>query len=547
MGAVFPFLSTDGKLARVPDVTRPFIPSWLLLLLWLLTLPMLCAGLGEPVVKRTQEARVLETAREMYTSNDWRNWMIPVLNGQVRMKKPPLAYWVAAGMFRWMGVNELAGRLPFAVAGWLTIALVYRFGRDLFNPRFGFLAAAMLLTSFLFFRSFRLAETDSLAAVFVTASIYGFWGATRAGRRGAFVRFHLGALFAAMAVLAKGGPAVFPFLFLVALAIVERNGAILYRFLLSGAPITFAVIGGTWYVYAYFSAYAHVLGSELGVIAIGEDHGGWFWDYFPAIFTGAGPWTGLLILGLIGAVRRWRQEARSRTLLIYAAVIFLPLCLIGNKQPHYLVPLAPALAMLCAFAVERGALGENERDAAAVRAVFWITVAVTFAAPAAVLYVARKQHGGFDTTDLALATIVLMTLVATVSTGKRQGIVAAVCVYAAGLALGMAVTFGRWLPSLDPVTHRTIAAQLHDSFGPGPYVFYGENISLPLVWNLRTIVPQCRTEAELRAALADDPQTVVIAQTKNKTQPPPVPAPLSKMGDLVEEKGSVFSIYADAP
>jgi 4-amino-4-deoxy-L-arabinose transferase-like glycosyltransferase len=105
--------------------TIPFRLSCpIILALWIAALPLLLFGLGTPVVQRTQEARVLETAREMLDSRDWRQWMIPRLNGQVRLQKPPLAYWVAAGSIKVLGVNDFAGRLPFALAGWLTIAVV---------------------------------------------------------------------------------------------------------------------------------------------------------------------------------------------------------------------------------------------------------------------------------------------------------------------------------------------------------------------------------------------------------------------------------------
>jgi 4-amino-4-deoxy-L-arabinose transferase-like glycosyltransferase len=147
------------------------LPRGVLLALWICALAVLIAGLGAPVVQRTQEARVLETAREMLGASDWHQWMIPVLNGEPRLQKPPLAYWAAAGGFKLFGVNEFGGRFPFAVAGWLVLALSYQFGRKLIHESAGLFAAAILLSSFMFFRHFRLAETDALAKIFVTAAI----------------------------------------------------------------------------------------------------------------------------------------------------------------------------------------------------------------------------------------------------------------------------------------------------------------------------------------------------------------------------------------
>src|SRR5437588_12500282 len=70
-----------------------------MLALWIVSLPLMVVGLGGPDVSRTQEARVLETAREMLGSG-WRGWIIPHLNGRVRLEKPPLAYWMAAASYQ---------------------------------------------------------------------------------------------------------------------------------------------------------------------------------------------------------------------------------------------------------------------------------------------------------------------------------------------------------------------------------------------------------------------------------------------------------------
>ena len=41
------------------------------------------------------ESRNLVTAREMVEYN---NWLVPTMNGDLRLEKPPLPTWVAAGM-----------------------------------------------------------------------------------------------------------------------------------------------------------------------------------------------------------------------------------------------------------------------------------------------------------------------------------------------------------------------------------------------------------------------------------------------------------------
>ena len=108
----------------------------------------------------------------------------------------------------------------------------------------------------------------------------------------------------------------------------------------------------------------------------------------------------------------------------------------------------------------------------------------------------------------------------------------------------LAVTFGRWLPSLDVVDHRTIAADLRGYFGEGPYVFYGQNMSFPLVWNLRQVVPRLATREELEARLGRSPETVVIAQTKNNREPPPLPPGMAEAASFeAGDEGMVFRVY----
>src|SRR3954463_10669978 len=75
------------------------------LLLWLAGGIILCSALGVASVSRTQEARVLEVAREMLGS-ETHNWLIPRVNGHIRLQKPPLAYWLTAVTYKALGVSE---------------------------------------------------------------------------------------------------------------------------------------------------------------------------------------------------------------------------------------------------------------------------------------------------------------------------------------------------------------------------------------------------------------------------------------------------------
>lgn len=99
------------------ETAAPARPRRLGLVLSLAAAVLLGVGLGVASVSRTQEARVLETAREMF-GGGMHNWMIPKVNGHIRLQKPPLAYWLTAWCYKALGVSEGVGRIPAASSPW---------------------------------------------------------------------------------------------------------------------------------------------------------------------------------------------------------------------------------------------------------------------------------------------------------------------------------------------------------------------------------------------------------------------------------------------
>lgn len=546
------------------------------LLFWLATLPLLLAGLGTPVTQRTQEARVLETAREMLASQDIHQWMIPRLNEKVRLEKPPLAYWMTAGSFKLFGVSEFAGRLPFALLGWLLIAVVYRFGKKLIDAQFGFFSAAILLTSWMFFSHFRLAETDAPAAFFLTLAVYWLWrGGTETRSARSFAWFDLAGVMIGLAALSKSPfQGAFAILFFVFWVFINKNPAALARFLISGGLLIALVCGGWWYFYVHSSPYASVLWSEVRVAARGEDHVGHFYVYFPWVLRAVIPWTGLMVLGVLwgvcirlstlyGRYDWWnenfpwiykdddegsvKRDHAVQTLMCWSAAIFLPLLFGGNKQNHYLLPMMPPLAMLAAYALLRG-LSPRCKEGPLVRWVIGITFALSLLAPVAVFVIGRHLHRPIASAEVALILVLVAALLATITIARRQGVLAGVATYAAGMALAYAVMLGRWIPSLDQVHHRAIAAELRAAYQDRAYAFYGKDFSLPLIWNLRRTIPLFETAQELEKQLDKDPETVVITEAKNNHPPPPVPPRLQKVAELqTGDEGAIFRVYEVRP
>ncbi|HEY8746410.1 MAG TPA: glycosyltransferase family 39 protein [Tepidisphaeraceae bacterium] len=101
-------------------------------------------------------------------------WIVPVLNGQIRLQKPPLPYWGAAIVYRIFGVSEATSRLVPALLGVLATLLLFDLARVLYNYRVAWVATVIWLTMYLVAEQYRLAMADPYLAFFTLASIWAW-------------------------------------------------------------------------------------------------------------------------------------------------------------------------------------------------------------------------------------------------------------------------------------------------------------------------------------------------------------------------------------
>ena len=77
-----------------------------------------------PLIDR-DEPRFAEASREMIERGDY---IVPYFNNQLRLDKPPLAYWAQIESYRIFGENDFAARFPSAIAAGLTALVVFALG-----------------------------------------------------------------------------------------------------------------------------------------------------------------------------------------------------------------------------------------------------------------------------------------------------------------------------------------------------------------------------------------------------------------------------------
>ncbi|HED54418.1 MAG TPA: phospholipid carrier-dependent glycosyltransferase, partial [Phycisphaerales bacterium] len=213
-------------------------------LLWkdLTLLTLLCAvvygiGLTSVGVWTWQEGVRLATAQDMQRHHEW---IVPTIDGQPYLAKPPLVYWCQLGLAKAMGqsVSLLHLRLTVAMMGWVSVLLTYLAARSLFSERAGMDArrardiawwgSLFLATGILHVRMARTGAVDIAATPFVIAAV---WASTLAWRdtESRHVRWGLVTIACAsvaLASLVKGPPTLLAVMCPILGGIVGYAGAV---------------------------------------------------------------------------------------------------------------------------------------------------------------------------------------------------------------------------------------------------------------------------------------------------------------------------------
>jgi len=322
----------------------------LLLLVGALLLP----GLERRTVIRTQETRVLLTAREMAHDG---NWLVPHYMGQVRLEKPPFMYWLVGTIFRLTNsaTTPAYARLLSALFAAALALLIGFGGRALVGQRAAFLAGTVAPTSLLFVRYGGLAETDMPLTLFTTAAVLAGLHALRNAQRAA--PWVACGLCMGVGFMFKGPAALFiPLLTIFGWRVTRMD----QRVALNGKGLAlglllFLLVAAPWYIAVSAQPLPETLPGkiftgELGKIVEGYGHVRPFYYYLLRLPLYLLPWGLALPFACVWTVQAARRREGARLLLVWWLVALLLLSVVRKKQEHYaLLMLPPSALMLGVF------------------------------------------------------------------------------------------------------------------------------------------------------------------------------------------------------
>ena len=96
------------------------------------------------------------------------DYVVPYFNNQLRLDKPPLAYWAQVATYRIFGESDFSARFPSAVAAALTALVILAWGCRIGAATVGWWAAIIFTLSLQTFVHAKAAVADMWLVLFMT-------------------------------------------------------------------------------------------------------------------------------------------------------------------------------------------------------------------------------------------------------------------------------------------------------------------------------------------------------------------------------------------
>ena len=408
------------------------------------------------------ESFVSVTAREMLGGG---SWIEPTLNGQPRLQKTPLSYWLVAGVAKVTGkVDEFAARLPSAVFAFLSAATVLYFVNRWLSLRVALIATAVWATSIGYVHWSHSARPEMGLAFFVTLCLLSFYSAiTTEDRRERVVFMLVFWVSFALGNLAKGpAPVVYAGLPVALYIAINRRWRVIPKLLPVWGIIILLVIVLPWPLAAAYKVNWDVMiwKREFFDRLFGEYAAGnypWYY-YLGMVFKYTAPWCIFLPIALVSPFYRvWGgKRPVMQFLWLWFAADFVFLMLSGGKRQHYLLPLMPAFSILAAILIDEMAFVRQVFTSKFSSNILWghvvFFIGVSIVVP---VYFAKAKISGFAFATAQLYVIsfsvilIVMTIIVAVLFVKRRSDAACVALFC-GITVLMAHHYMGLLNILSP-------------------------------------------------------------------------------------------------
>jgi len=298
------------------------------------------------------ESRNIITAREMVNEG---HWIVPTMNGELRLEKPPLPTWIAAVVEEVIPDSIAAQRAMAGIAATMLLLFFFLLAEKVTrNEQYAFIASLLLLTCYNIILMGRTASWDIYCHAFMLGAIYFFYSAAIA-RGPQYGRFALAGVFLGLSFMSKGPVSFYALLlpFLIAMILFDcptmrgKWKPVLLMILIC------LILSSWWYVILfvfYPNEAQYVIHKESGAWS-GHNVRPWF--YYWKFFLETGVWSLLMITTLVITFWKrkivYREKYLSAMCWMLAALVLLSL--LPEKKSRYLLPMLIPCCYAMAFVI----------------------------------------------------------------------------------------------------------------------------------------------------------------------------------------------------
>lgn len=303
-------------------------------------------GLGDIALLSYNEARRAIPTETMFATGDW---LLPKLNGELYLAKPPLLYWLTTTASHLIGeVNEWSVRLPAALTASAIVIMAYRHALRRYGPWAALFTAQLLIANATFAMFARRAEIEMLLTALCFSALLAALHYIRenGGRRWIFLSYVL----LGLAVLAKGPLAlIFVTLPLLVYGTVQRDAR---TWQLLRDPIgwlIFLIVGGSWYLAVSLQMGFDIWHDTVQKDILNKVHGTTaepVFNYVMWMLVDFLPASLLLLAAPIATWKRWKVDPTVIAVVIAIATPLLVFTTFSDKHAKYMLPVYPLVAIL---------------------------------------------------------------------------------------------------------------------------------------------------------------------------------------------------------
>lgn len=402
------------------------------------------------------ECLVSVTAREMLANN---NWIVPTFNGEVRLQKTPLNYWLVCFASKITGsVDEFTTRLPSAIFGVLSAAAILFFTSQWLGLPIAAMSTAIWVSTLAFSRYSHNGRPEMTLCASVAVAMMSFYSAMESKTRRQQIIYMLVFWFSfAIGMLAKGPTPlvlVLPPIFCYFLIFKKWNkikltlpiiGAIL--FLVIVVPWPAAVLIKITHSGAFWKR--EFIDRFMGEYASGHKP---FWYYLGIMFVFTAPFSAFV--PYIIAAPFYPVWEKKRPVMWYlwlwfvVQVVVMSIC--GGKRQHYILSVFPAFSILAGICLSDMIFEQKVFKLKQVKVFFACHIIVLAALAAGLLYWTFTRAEAFIGPSICISLMFAIIVAAVVILFVRKHNIVATVLLFAGYYAVLAAIFIYFLIPLSP-------------------------------------------------------------------------------------------------